>query len=141
MNYRHIYHAGNFADAVKHLVLALCLDYLQRKEGGLCLIDAHGGAGLYALDSEEATKTGEWERGIGRLASVAGAPADLKLYLDLVQADLGAQRYPGSPLLLARQLRPQDRLIAAELHEPTFESLQAVLKPYKSRPRDAHGRL
>ena len=130
MNYRHIYHAGNFADAVKHIVLALCLDYLQRKEGGLCLIDAHGGAGLYALDSEEAMKTGEWERGIGRLAGLAGAPADLRLYLDLVQGDLDAGRYPGSPLLLARRLRSQDRLIAAELHEPTFEALQAVLKPH-----------
>ena len=67
MNYRHIYHAGNFADVLKHIVLVLCLDYLQRKDGGLCLIDAHGGAGLYALNSEEAAKTGEWERGIGRL--------------------------------------------------------------------------
>ena len=80
--------------------------------------------------SEEAMKTGEWERGIGRLAGLAGAPADLRLYLDLVQGDLDAGRYPGSPLLLARRLRSQDRLIAAELHEPTFEALQAVLKPH-----------
>ncbi|MFZ0570107.1 MAG: 23S rRNA (adenine(2030)-N(6))-methyltransferase RlmJ [Rhodomicrobium sp.] len=132
MNYRHIYHAGNFADVVKHIVLALCLDYLQRKDGGLCLLDAHGGAGLYALDSEEAEKTREWEKGIGRLWGRADAPADLALYLDLVKADLEAQSYPGSPLLMARRLRGQDRLIAAELHEPTFEALQAVLKPFKN---------
>jgi 23S rRNA (adenine2030-N6)-methyltransferase len=132
MNYRHIYHAGNFADVLKHIVLVLCLDYLQRKDGGLCLLDAHGGAGAYALDSEEAAKTGEWERGIGRLMACEGPPPDLQLYLDAVRPDLGAQRYPGSPLIMARALRPQDRLIAAELHEPTCEALHAVLKPFKS---------
>ena len=131
MNYRHIYHAGNFADVLKHIVLVLCLDYLQKKDGGLCLIDAHGGAGLYALDSEEAAKTGEWERGIGRLLGRADAPAGLRLYLDLIQPDLDARRYPGSPLIMAKHLRGQDRLIAAELHEPTFEALQAALTPYK----------
>jgi 23S rRNA (adenine2030-N6)-methyltransferase len=132
MNYRHAYHAGNFGDVIKHIVLVLCLDYLQRKEGGLCLIDAHAGAGFYRLDSEEAEKTGEWQRGIGRLASVSGAPAGLQLYLDLVQADIGMHRYPGSPFLLARLLRSQDRLIASELHGPTFETLQAVLSPCKA---------
>jgi len=132
MNYRHIYHAGNFADVMKHIVLVLCLDYLQKKDGGLCFLDAHGGAGLYALDSEEASKTREWEKGIGRLSGRTGTPACLELYLDLIKEDFDAQRYPGSPLLMARRLRSQDRLIAAELHEPTFEALQAVLKPYKN---------
>jgi 23S rRNA (adenine2030-N6)-methyltransferase len=132
MNYRHIYHAGNFADVLKHIVLVLCLDYLQRKEGGLCLIDAHGGAGLYALGSEEAAKTGEWERGIGRLSASEAPPPDLQPYLDAVGTDLATQHYPGSPLLMARALRAQDRLIAAELHEPTCETLRAALKPCKS---------
>ncbi len=132
MNYRHLYHAGNFADAVKHIVLLLCLDYLQKKNGGLCLIDAHGGAGVYDLTSEEAAKTGEWKRGIGRLQSIQDAPADLRLYLDLVARDLGEGRYPGSPLLLSRRLRPQDRLIANELHEPTFEALSRALSPFKN---------
>ncbi len=132
MNYRHIYHAGNFADVVKHIVLVLCVDYLQKKDGGLCFLDAHGGAGLYALDSEEAVKTREWENGIGRLWGRAGIPVELELYSGLVKEDLDAQRYPGSPILMARRLRSQDRLIAAELHEPTFEALQAVLKPYKN---------
>ncbi len=132
MNYRHIYHAGNFADVLKHILLVLCLDYLQKKEGGLCLIDGHGGAGLYDLDSEEAAKTGEWERGIGRLLGHANAPAELKLYLGLISQDLDARRYPGSPLIMARRLREQDRLIAAELHEPTFAALQALLKPDKN---------
>jgi 23S rRNA (adenine2030-N6)-methyltransferase len=132
MNYRHAYHAGNFADVIKHIVLVLCAGYLQKKVGGLCFIDAHGGAGFYRLDSEEAEKTGEWQRGIGRLTQASGAPPDLRLYLDLVQADLRADRYPGSPLLLARCLRSQDRLIASELHQPTFETLQAVLSPHKA---------
>jgi 23S rRNA (adenine2030-N6)-methyltransferase len=130
VNYRHIYHAGNFADVVKHIVLALALDYLQRKEGGLCVIDAHAGAGLYDLGSEEAEKTGEWERGVGCLMDAVDAPADLELYLGLIRDDLRAGRYPGSPLLAARLLRPQDRLIANELHGPAFEALGAALAPF-----------
>jgi 23S rRNA (adenine2030-N6)-methyltransferase len=132
MNYRHIYHAGNFADVLKHIVLVLCLDYLQRKDSGLCIIDAHGGRGLYPLDSEEAAKTGEWERGIGRLWDCADAPVDLQLYLDAIRPDLEARCYPGSPLIAAQRLRDQDRLIAAELHEPTFHALQAALTPYRA---------
>ncbi|MGO9173343.1 MAG: 23S rRNA (adenine(2030)-N(6))-methyltransferase RlmJ [Rhodomicrobium sp.] len=131
MNYRHVYHAGNFADVLKHIVLVLCLDYLLQKDGALCAIDAHAGAGLYGLDSEEALKTREWENGIGCIAGAADPPADLKPYLDTVTPDLDTQHYPGSPLLIARRLRSQDRLIAAELHEPTFEALQSVLKPYR----------
>jgi 23S rRNA (adenine2030-N6)-methyltransferase len=130
LNYRHIYHAGNFADVLKHIVLVLCLDYLQKKEGGLCIIDAHGGAGLYSLDSEEAAKTGEWRSGIGCLSGRQNVPPDLALYLDRVTEDLDRQRYPGSPLLAARVLRPQDRLIASELYPPAFEALQQVLTPY-----------
>jgi 23S rRNA (adenine2030-N6)-methyltransferase len=130
VNYRHVYHAGNFADVIKHIVLVLALDYLQRKEGGLCAIDAHAGAGLYDLRSEEAQKTGEWERGVGRLMDATGAPPDLELYLGLIREDLRAGRYPGSPLLAARRLRPQDRLIANELHEPAFEALRATLAPF-----------
>ena len=120
MNYRHVYHAGNFADVLKHIVLLLCLDYLQRKEGPLCVVDAHGGAGVYDLRSEESSKTREWERGIGCLRNCPVAPDDLELYLSLLRDDLQSGRYPGSPLLIARGLRPQNRLIASELHEPTF---------------------
>jgi 23S rRNA (adenine2030-N6)-methyltransferase len=132
LNYRHVYHAGNFADVLKHIVLLLCLDYLQKKEGALCIVDAHGGAGLYDLASEEATKTREWERGIGCLQGRTGAPSDLQLYLDAVEGDLKERRYPGSPLLIARGLRPQDRLIANELHEPAFEALRHKLAPFRN---------
>lgn len=137
MNYRHAYHAGNFADVIKHIVLSLCLDYLQRKDSALCIIDAHSGAGLYDLGSEEAQKTGEWERGIGLLMSAieTGAAPDafatLGPYLDLIRDDVARAQYPGSPLMIARRLRPQDRLIAAELHQPTFEMLQSTLAPFR----------
>jgi 23S rRNA (adenine2030-N6)-methyltransferase len=137
MNYRHAYHAGNFADVLKHVVLALCLDYLQRKDGALCVIDTHGGAGIYDLASEEAQKTGEWERGIGALeAALGGATPDaietLTPYLNLVREDMARGTYPGSPLLIARRLRPQDRLLTAELHPPTFDALENTLSPYRN---------
>jgi 23S rRNA (adenine2030-N6)-methyltransferase len=132
MNYRHAYHAGNFADVLKHIVLILCLDYLQEKEGPLCIVDAHAGAGLYSLSSEEAMRTREWEQGIGSLEDASGAPAGLKLYLDLVREDLDRGKYPGSPLIFARRLRAKDRLVASELHEETFKALRGVLKPFKN---------
>ncbi len=132
MNYRHVYHAGNFADVIKHVVLIICLDYLQKKEGPLCVIDAHAGAGLYDLRSEEAAKTGEWERGIGSLRGRTDAPGDLQFYLEAIRDDLEEGRYPGSPLLVARRLRAQDRLIANELHEPTFETLRGTLAPFRN---------
>jgi 23S rRNA (adenine2030-N6)-methyltransferase len=137
MNYRHAYHAGNFADVFKHIVLTLCLDYLQRKDGGLCLIDSHGGTGLYSLSSEEAQKTGEWERGVGALMAAEGGAAPdvletLSPYLRSIRDDVAREEYPGSPLMMARLLRPQDRLITAELHPATYEALQATLAPYKN---------
>jgi 23S rRNA (adenine2030-N6)-methyltransferase len=132
VNYRHVFHAGNFADVLKHIVLLLCLDYLQRKEGPLCIVDAHGGAGVYDLRSAESSKTREWERGIGRLENCPVVPDDLELYLSLLRDDLQAGRYPGSPLLIARCLRPQDRLIANQLHEPAFEGLRLTLAPFEN---------
>ncbi|MBT3071827.1 23S rRNA (adenine(2030)-N(6))-methyltransferase RlmJ [Rhodomicrobium sp. Az07] len=135
MNYRHAFHAGNFADVIKHAVLAFCVDYLLRKENPLCLVDAHGGAGLYDLRSEEAEKTGEWARGVGALMQAApgaaeGAAAALEPYLRLVREDAAEGFYPGSPLLLARRLRPQDRLIANELHESTRDALRGTLAEF-----------
>ncbi|MBC8049322.1 MAG: 23S rRNA (adenine(2030)-N(6))-methyltransferase RlmJ [Chitinophagales bacterium] len=132
MNYRHIYHAGNFADVLKHIVLTLCLDYLKKKDGPLCILDAHAGAGVYDLHSAEAAKTGEWEKGIGRLHSAGEAVGDLEIYLGLIRAWLENGRYPGSPLLMANSLRPQDRLIANELHPLAFEALTAAIEPFAS---------
>jgi 23S rRNA (adenine2030-N6)-methyltransferase len=123
MNYRHIYHAGNFADVTKHLALCLILDHLKKKDSPFCVIDAHGGIGLYDLQSDQAQKTREWESGIGRFEG-AEAGEDFALYHDLVKDDLAQNLYPGSPLLIARMLRDQDRLIANELHPDDVVSLE-----------------
>ena len=74
MNYRHAYHAGNFADVVKHAVLARIVDYLKLKEKAFRVIDTHAGIGLYDLSSDEAQKTGEWRNGIGRLEDASLDP-------------------------------------------------------------------
>ncbi len=116
MNYRHIYHAGNFADVVKHLVLALCLEHLCKKDAPFFVLDAHGGTGLYDLASEQAQKTKEHLPGIAALIKKGATNKDAAFYLDAVQKDFAGGHYPGSPMLAARLLREQDRMIANELH-------------------------
>lgn len=140
MNYRHIYHAGNFADIMKHLALCLVMDRLAQKETPLCAIDAHGGIGLYNLHSVQAQKTSEWESGVGQFSDGADLPNDFRLYFDLVEHDLARGYYPGSPMLLSRLLRPQDRLIANELHPEDANTLRDNLKGRNIRveERDAY---
>lgn len=122
MNYRHIYHAGNFADVLKHAVLARLIVYLQQKDKAFRVLDTHAGIGLYDLSSEEAQKTGEWRDGIGRLLEAELSPQArdvLAPYLDTVlnlNPDGEIRRYPGSPKLARMLFRPQDRLSAMELH-------------------------
>lgn len=81
MNYRHIYHAGNFADVLKHAVLARLVRYLQNKDKAFRVLDTHAGIGLYDLTSEEAQKTGEWQTGIGKLVE-ADLPAPIAELLE-----------------------------------------------------------
>ena len=122
MNYRHIYHAGNFADVLKHAILARLVRYAQKKDKAFRVLDTHAGIGLYDLSSEEAQKTGEWRDGIGQLME-AEIPADiaelLAPYLAAVKElnpDGAMKLYPGSPKLARMLFRPQDRLSAMELH-------------------------
>lgn len=131
MNYRHIYHAGNFADVFKHIVLRMVLDYLQQKEKGLMVLDAFAGLGFYDLASFEAKKTKEFHDGIAKIMAASCENADLKAYQDVVAPDWALQHYPGSPLIAANMLRPQDRLIANELHPDDVEVLRKVLKDNK----------
>lgn len=132
MNYRHAYHAGNFADVVKHVVLVRLVEYLKQKDKAFRVIDTHAGIGLYDLSSEEAGKTGEWEGGIGRLLDAKLSPeasALLHPYLDTVRSadpEGGLSAYPGSPLIVRRLLRKQDRLSAIELHPEDFQQLKAL---------------
>lgn len=131
MNYRHAYHAGNFADVLKHAVLSLILTYMTQKPQPLRVIDVHAGIGQYDLDGVEAGKTREWEEGIGRLMAAqlpAQAAVLLKPYLDAVATlnEAGALRhYPGSPLLARMLMRRSDTLIANELHPVDAEALKA----------------
>ena len=121
MNYRHVFHAGNFADVHKHAVLCRILHYLREKPAAFRVVDTHAGAGLYDLTSPEASRGGEWRDGIARLKAAQLPPqaaALLKPYLDVVDAlnEHGALKtYPGSPALIRAWLRSNDRLIACEL--------------------------
>lgn len=130
MNYRHVFHAGNFADVVKHTILTRILAYLMRKAASFRVIDTHAGVGLYDLYGEQAEKTGEWVEGIGRLIGrdlPAPAAALLQPYLDAVRAqnpDGELRFYPGSPLITRHMLREQDRLMALELHPVDVEALR-----------------
>ncbi|HVY01030.1 MAG TPA: 23S rRNA (adenine(2030)-N(6))-methyltransferase RlmJ [Pseudorhodoplanes sp.] len=121
MNYRHAFHAGNFADVVKHAVLTRILLHLLKKDTPFRVIDTHAGAAIYDLASEEATRGGEWKDGIGRVIEATFDPAAAALiapYLDAVRAvnpQGRLRRYPGSPSLIGSFLRPGDRLIACEI--------------------------
>lgn len=132
MNYRHAYHAGNFADVAKHAALSRLVEYLKLKDKAFRVVDTHAGIGLYDLSSEEAQKTGEWLGGIGRLLQAKlslEAEALLAPYLAAVSAqnpDGGVARYPGSPLIVRHLLRPQDRLSAIELHPQDFQRLKTL---------------
>jgi 23S rRNA (adenine2030-N6)-methyltransferase len=132
MNYRHIYHAGNFADVLKHAVLTRLVVYMTQKDKAFRVLDTHAGIGLYDLSSEEAQKTGEWQDGIGRLLDAdipAKAKALLAPYLTAVRdlnPDGGLKLYPGSPKLTRMLMRPQDRLSAMELHPDDYETLHRL---------------
>ena len=131
MNYRHAYHAGNFADVLKHAVLVWTVRYLQQKPGSLCLIDTHGGAGIYDLRGGAAKKTDEASGGIVRLAAAPDVPGVFGPYLDLVSQENGpgaVVRYPGSAVLMARMLRERDRAVIGELHPEDAAELRRTLR-------------
>jgi 23S rRNA (adenine2030-N6)-methyltransferase len=117
MNYRHIYHAGNFADVAKHVALIYCLQALKRKNAAFFALDSHAGRGFYDLQSAEAKKSGEAERGVRRLIAEALGEKSLAEYFGAIHARRGKHlaRYPGSPALIAQELRPQDRALFVEL--------------------------
>jgi 23S rRNA (adenine2030-N6)-methyltransferase len=129
LNYRHGYHAGNFADVVKHVALVAILAHLKKKDAPFAVIDTHGGRGAYDLAGEQARKTGEAANGIGRLGDLsAPLPPALAAYLAVVAQ---GETYPGSPLIAARLMRPQDRLVAIEKHPEEAALLRAILAPWR----------
>jgi 23S rRNA (adenine2030-N6)-methyltransferase len=130
MNYRHGYHAGNFADVVKHIALVVILLHLKKKDTPFAVVDSHAGRGLYDLSGAQADKTGEAQGGIARLMDLSRAmPEALSTYLSLVKENTA---YPGSPLIAARLLRPQDRLTAIEKHPEEFAVLEDTLAPFRN---------
>jgi 23S rRNA (adenine2030-N6)-methyltransferase len=137
MNYRHAFHAGNFADVVKHTTLALVIQHLQHKPTPIRVIDTHAGPGHYDLLADEATRTGEWRDGIGRLIGPAAqsVPPELATllepYLSRVRSDNpdGQPRfYPGSPRLARLALRRGDHLVANELHPEDAVQLRQLFQ-------------
>lgn len=135
MNYRHSYHAGNFADVVKHALQYMCLAYLRQKDKPFWVLDTHAGIGMYDLLGEQASKTGEWQQGIAKLLAAESAPTALQDYVAAVRSlngDGELRWYPGSPWLTAQQLRPQDQLTLCELHPVDSQLLAANVAEFRS---------
>ncbi len=147
MNYRHAFHAGNFADVIKHIVLVRILVHLQEKNAAFRVIETHAGAGLYDLAGEEAARSGEWRQGIGRIVQARFSEptfALVKPYLEIVRAfnpeSAELKVYPGSPLIARSLLRPQDRLTACEVEAGARKALiDALRRDTQARVVDLDG--
>lgn len=130
LSYRHVFHAGNHADVLKHAVLLAVLDYFNQKDKPYWLIDTHAGAGGYRLDAGRATTHAEHAEGIGRLWDRKDLPPLLARYVAAVRmdnADGKLRRYPGSPLLALRAMRPADKLRLFELHPADIKLLAQAI--------------
>ena len=137
-SYRHAFHAGSHADILKHLTLIHLVNYLQEKPGALTIIDTHAGAGIYNLNDGFATVSKEAEGGIVRLLNFIKQSKpiseSIQQYLKCIQAeniDDELSTYPGSPFILARLLRPQDRLKLFELHPKEIDILRHNINQLK----------
>lgn len=128
MNYRHVYHAGNFADVAKHVALLCCLDALKRKETAFFVLDTHAGQGLYDLQSAEARKSGEAARGVLELIRSRREEPALAAYFEAIHARASRLRhYPGSPALIAAALRRQDRALFVEISPAEARALERAI--------------
>lgn len=133
MNYRHSYHAGNFADVVKHVILTALITSIAKKDSAMCYIDTHAGTGYYDLFSATALKTKEYTTGIEKVIQREHPPALVQLYLDCVHkinnklsgAKYASLRYyPGSPMIARYLARPHDRIIGCELQPDEYKALR-----------------
>jgi 23S rRNA (adenine2030-N6)-methyltransferase len=151
MNYRHAFHAGNFADVFKHTILIGLLQALNEKAAPYCYFDTHAGAGRYDLRGIEAAKTQEAEDGVVRLLGTDAASPMLRGYLDLVAAlnlpghSGGAIAvYPGSPLIASHLMRDSDRAVLCELQLDEVTALRALFAGdtrFGIHQRDGYGAL
>lgn len=151
MNYRHAFHAGNFADVLKHVVLALCLEHLKRKDKPFAVIDTHAGIGAYDLTSDAGRRSPEWRDGLGRVVGAA-MPEEarkalapwLKIIADMNAGKAEPEACPGSPEIAARLIRPHDRVHLCELHEAdsrTLDRRYALHARVKVEQRDGYKAL
>jgi 23S rRNA (adenine2030-N6)-methyltransferase len=144
LSYRHAFHAGNFADVLKHSVLTLVLEYMTRKDKGFYYIDSHSGAGMYQLSDDYAQKTGEYKNGIAKLIENDDLPEALQPYIDLVK-NLNQETgeltlYPGSPGIARQFTRRQDSAHLFELHPTDIEHLKAYSQRWnKSHVKQSDG--
>jgi 23S rRNA (adenine2030-N6)-methyltransferase len=134
MNYRHAFHAGNFADVVKHVALICVLEHLKRKDAPFLYLDTHAGAGVYDLSRSAAQRSGEYRAGIARLLAHAGSfgAEEITSYVAIVRRSAGPDRspitaYPGSPLIAIACRRPQDRVVLVEARATEAESLRRAV--------------
>ena len=133
MNYRHAFHAGNFADVFKHALLVGLLESLRLKPAAFCYVDTHAGRAHYDLRGAEAVRTREHVDGVQRLLDAPDLPTALARYVGIVREfDVGnagtLARYPGSPAIAATLLRAQDRAILCELHDEEVAALRDALR-------------
>lgn len=134
LSYQHAYHAGNFADVLKHTVLIQVIKYLKTKDKPICYIDTHAGSGQYQLQGGEAQKNQEFQGGIGSLWQRADLPAPVVDYVDLIKQYNPAGQlthYPGSPLIASQLLGKKDRLFLYELHTAESRQLADTVKKDK----------
>ncbi len=134
LSYRHGFHAGNFADVLKHTVLVHMLEYMTQKDKPLRIIDTHAGAGVYKLSGPQAQKNREFDTGIGPLWTHAQIPAAIGRLLELVKSlndRSSLQIYPGSPLIAQNLMRPIDRLFLHELHPSDYQFLRDAMRSDK----------
>jgi 23S rRNA (adenine2030-N6)-methyltransferase len=134
MNYRHAFHAGNFADVLKHLVLMMLVEHLKKKPAPFFFLDTHAGRGTYDLSEAEAQRSGEYRNGIGRLLELreTSLPAEIAAYVRLVRDAAGKgssaiTAYPGSPVIVARMRRATDRMVLVEKLPKEADALRAAL--------------
>ena len=131
LSYRHAFHAGNFADVLKHLILIHVIEHLKKKDKPFCYLDTHAGAGLYFLAGEYAQKNREFDGGIAKLWQRNDLPEGIKRYVDIVkQFNPSGEllHYPGSPMIAANLLRKQDRLFLYDLHSTEYKLLNALVE-------------
>jgi len=129
--YRHLFHAGNFADVFKHALLARLLIALGKKDKPYCYLDTHAGIGRYDLTHAWAQKAREYETGISRLWDRDDIPPALAPYLDTVKAENTGRKlrfYPGSPRIAKRFVRPIDRIVLSELNKTDFAALKTLFE-------------